>query len=214
MCRYDNLKELQIWKNLKKNYQEELDAGNVTEQNLYLVEHAELEISKLKMKLNHQKQDELYRTIPSYDEASQAFENQNANWKPDSNKDQEFRVICKSNFITGYLAANKGSKEEGVSMELYQKLHNEAQKNFDEARKLQPNIMNHLKKNYCLEFYFPTSDDTVVAVINKKNREPIIKDIAKQIIYIFGEKYNPQLYQVVNETINVFKETLISKQNI
>jgi len=213
MCRYDDLHELKTWEELKLRYQEEIEMGNDNEQNRFLIEHAELQIDTLKMKLDLNKQDELYRTIPSYDMASQAFENQNADWKPDSDKSQEFRNICKSNFITGYLAANSSNKEV-VSMELYQSLHDKAIENYDKARKLQETIMVHLHKNYCVQIFCLTTDGTFLnsldwKVVSKKNE--VITDLEKHIIQELGEEYNPQLYQVVSETVYAFKKLLISK---
>jgi len=212
MCRYDDLQELKIWEELIVNYQAELEMRINMERNAFLIEHTQLQIDTLKKKLEMNKQDELLRTTPSYDMASQVFENQNANWKSDSDKSQEFRNICKGNFITGYLAAkNEG---EGVSMELYQKLHNEAQKNYDKARKLQETIMVHLHKNYCVQIFCVTTDGTFLnsldwKVVSKKNE--VITDLEKHIIQELGEEYNPQLYQVVTETLYAFKNILISK---
>ena len=107
--RYDDLKELKLWEELKLRYQEEIEMGNELEQNKFLVEHAELQIDTLKKKLETYKQNELYRTTPSYEMASQAFENQNTDWKPDSEKSQEFRNICKNNFpLAVSVRANAG----------------------------------------------------------------------------------------------------------
>lgn len=210
--RYDDLKELKLWEELKLRYQEEIEMGKELEQNKFLVEHAELQIDTLKKKLETYKQNELYRTTPSYEMASQAFENQNTDWKPDSEKSQEFRNICKNNFITGYLAANDDG--QGVSMELYQSLHDKAMENFDKARGMQQTIMIHLHKNYCLQIFCVTNDGTFLnsldwKVVSKKNE--IITDLEKHIIQELGEEYNPQLYQVVNETLYDFKKMLISK---
>lgn len=66
------------------------------------------------MKIDPNKQGELYITTQDYDNACKTFENQNSGWKPACDKSQEFRNVCRSNFITGYLAAINDSK--GISI--------------------------------------------------------------------------------------------------
>ena len=209
----DTLKEIQIWEKLKVNYQEEIEIGKNIEQNTYLVKHADEQIVLLKMKLIHYEQDTLLRTTPSYATAWQIFENQTADWKPNSEQTQEFRNLCKSNFITGYLTAKN---EEGVTPELLTALHDKAMKNFDKARALQETIMIHLHKHYLVQIFCVTSDGTFLnsldfKVVPKKKEEDVAVDLERRIIQELNEEYNPQLYQVVTETIYAFKKLLITK---
>ena len=46
-------------------------------------------------------------------------------------------------------------------------------------------------------------------LLSEKNE--VITDLEKHIIQELGEEYNPQLYQVVTETLYAFKNILISK---
>lgn len=166
MCRYDTLREIKLWEDLKVNYQEEIEMGKDIEQNTFLVSHAEEQIDLLNMRLS-------------------------------SNE----------------YAKNK----EGVTSEQLTALHDKAMKNFDKARALQETIMIHLHKYYCVQIFCVTTDGTFLnsldfKVVSKKNEN--ITDLERRIIQELNEEYNPQLYQVVTETLYAFKRLLINKIKI
>ena len=106
--------------------------------------------------------------------------------------------------------------EEGVTPELLISLRDKAMKNFDKARALQETIMIHLHKHYLVQIFCVTSDGTFLnsldfKVVPKKKEEDVAVDLERRIIQELNEEYNPQLYQVVTETIYAFKKLLITK---
>lgn len=192
MSRYDDLDQLKNLYNLKNSYQEDIEMGNDSTENLFLLKNIEKQISFMRMKLGL-----VQESVKIYDLAAEAFEIQNAGWKPDKEyqKTEEFRNISKSIFISGYIAASNNN-------------------DIIKDKEMKPKIMALLQRDYSLNLQFVSTDNTflhmVYSEIVKKNFN-VSKCLNKQIISELGEEYSDDLYYLVDETILEFKQDLLKK---
>ncbi len=113
--------------------------------------------------------------------------------------------------------------EEGLSMEMYMKLHAKAESNFKEAAKLKPIVLEHFKNNYCVKVGHPSSNgkastSLVYYIVAPKNgckgRGEGIGDMewVKQVLSeIEDYDYTSEKFMMVIETCNEFTLSITGK---